>query len=399
MGVLTPPVLGDELRARRLQALLDDASDGRDARTFAAVRQMVVARCGDEEIKRTLLESVLGSKARESGAPEQYLDHKIRSARRMVEAASPRNWDPRLYWAAVRTSGLPSGHVRVLDHLLRPGWHGGVVSRSTALIGIDSALPESTAADVLHDLVEQGWLEVVREFNPKAMTPRVYRLHMGGRHDPGAVSAADLPPAPSSLDELCPRYLSPLTGHDAFRAAKGDAFRAAKGKGSNRRTLHAAYSVLRLLDAQPRPTRMLADILQCDPRTAQRAVHDLRKAGLVETGPEGHRLTEQPIHRLLEEAAIRFGTLGQRDAAHRAYRKGCQEHARRRAEAAEEARTPGTSLWRKYAMRKALAALARPPWPELLAEWGMAAEDLAQSMVEPDLASEATPLDLAGWAS
>jgi len=90
--------------------------------------------------------------------------------------------------------------------------------------------------------------------------------------------------------------------HDAFRCKQG--------------SLHLAYPMLSLLGPQPLPVERLADLLRLTtPRSVKERLTALLSAGLAVQTPDGVSLTTQPIPPLLDAAAVRAGTAGDRRRA------------------------------------------------------------------------------------
>ncbi len=73
----------------RLTGLLNDESDGRNARCYRAVLLLVRQDVSDENIKHILLGAPLGAKAYESGNPDGYVRQKIDSARKPSPVQEP----------------------------------------------------------------------------------------------------------------------------------------------------------------------------------------------------------------------------------------------------------------------------------------------------------------------
>jgi len=371
VGTRSLPVTGRA--GRRLESLLNDISHGRDVRIFCATRLMVAKGCDDETITTTVLSSPVGPRATKYGRdPIGYMGHKIICAREMVETSMVPGWDPGAYRSAAHAANLGSSTTRVVDYLLTLAEGSGVVTKSTGLIAINTAMREGTAAGALKMLREGGWLRVFREFDAKNRLPRTYGMFIPeGRQIPGGASGS--PPTPHTHDgSFIPQYLSPLTGHDAFRS------RAREGHAP---TLHKSYEVLWYLSDTEQTTATLSRALHCDERTVQRRLAGLRRAGLVVTTPIGHRLTDQPIRPLLDRAAVSSGTAGARRAQIDRYRDEAQKNDEYRANMTKV----NTPEWRQCRRRDAVKMMQSESWAgtlRLLLESGETLDSLAEWYVD-----------------
>ncbi len=274
-----------------VQTLLADRSDGRNGRTLQAVTPLVRLGWPVEVILNTVLASPLGSKAKEQRHPKWWIRQKIETARGHITP----ELDKHAYLWAVHTSGMSPAKMRVLDGLLTESTPQGVVTQSQAWIGIDAAV--GSAAGTLRDLIRDGWLVVLHPGTPKHAATYRLRLLQEGVDEKYHPHVGPLPPLPQwSFGVGFP------VCHDAFRCKQG--------------SLHSAYPMLTLLGPQPQPVERLADLLRLTtPRSVKERLTALRSAGLAVQTPDGVSLTTQPIPPLLDAAAVRAGTAGDRRRA------------------------------------------------------------------------------------
>jgi len=365
---------------RKLTDLLTDTSDGRNARSFQAVRLMVWAGCTDEQIHPVLLSSPLGGKAREASSPDRYIQQQIDSARTMVGQVHMPGWDPSAFWVAVRQAGLTSGKTRLLDTMLGHAWHRGVLTKGQAWLGIDSALSPGSVSAHVKSLEPEGWVVVLRPAEPNEMLAATYGLTIPIERQN---LTTGLPPAGSRahptlthplIGVSSTQVLSLDPGHDAFRWAQ--------------QSLHSAYPLLCVMGEVPQTTESLAALLNHDVRKVQRDVSALRAAGVVVSSREGHRLVDD-VEPRLDEAARRAGTQGTRDAAIEAHLEACARWAVEREEWIRQVRIPGTHQWVKGTGQDYRMLLEDPARLAAMEEaWGSEGDtldDLVDFLVEAEL--------------
>ncbi len=368
----------------RLTGLLNDESDGRNARCYRAVLLLVREDVSDDDIKNILLSSPLGAKAHESGNPDRYIQQKINSARQGSPVQVQHDWDPVAYFWAAQSIALGNSETRVLHSLLAAGWHKGVIRKGVAMIAIDSAISTGGASPLIHKLINKGLVRIVDRGSPEDGIPRMYGLVMPERQNLNRVlgphyleSSTPSPslPFPSQPRSFCFQVLSLLARHDAFRSKKG--------------SLSAAYPLLVRLTDGPQSAHDLAEQLGRHVRTVERQVAELVDAGLALKEGNAYRAAPGDPIPALDRVAQRVGTAGMRNQAIKECRQDCLNWKKKKADWTKDVQIPGTKEWRAKKSMVIRARYADSGYESLLQDWrstGKTDEDLVEYLVGQQLA-------------
>jgi Bifunctional DNA primase/polymerase, N-terminal len=344
---------------QHVKVLLADRSDGRNDRTFKAVISLVRLGLDDQEIVDIVLAAPLGARAYEERNPQSWLQDKIDAAHRY----RPPVLDREAFWIAVHTSGMTSSQIRLLDALLCRASDTGFVCMSQAWMGIGSAI--TSPADVVHTLVEKGWLTVLR---PGSVDhPTSYRLSIPDM-EADEKSHLKVCPPPFSLPSpsQCGLWVRFLVHHDAFRCKQG--------------SLHPAYPLLTLLRPEPQGMDTLAGWLGGTPRALRDRAKSLVKAGLAVQDADGLSLTSDPVLPLLDAVAVKVGTDGDRLRAIELYFARIAQWRLARAEAGEV----GSPTWRKCCRARLMAKLAEGDFATMVEHLDGDVEAVATFLVDQE---------------
>jgi Bifunctional DNA primase/polymerase, N-terminal len=310
---------------------LADGSNGRNDRSFKAVKGLVHLGLDDHDIISTVLASVLGDKARDECNPQEYLQQKIDSARHYVPVVLDRD----AFWVAVHTSGMSASKVRLLDSLLVRATGTGYVCLSQAWMGIGSAI--SSPRGVVRTLVKEGWLVELTAWSIDH--PTSYRLSIPDVDVDVKYHLQVCPTPPPLLSQWSTQVRFPVH-HDAFRCKQG--------------SLHSGYSLLALLRKEPQSMDALASWLRVKPRVLAERARSLVTAGLAVQRAGGLALTAKPALPLLDAVAVKAGTAGDRLRAIKSYR--AKNEAWRQAR--EQAGEVGSPIWRKIQHARIVVKIA-----------------------------------------
>lgn len=285
-------ILFDEL-PKAIRALLSDASDGRNARTYTVVRDLVKRDFDDRTIIRIVLASRLGSKARESGNATAYLRQMISSAKTWSSRQKPAP-APDEFRAALSSAGLRGNRMRLLELMASTANDRSLVVMGVRDAALGAALPVSTARSNIQAAVRDGWLRVA--FRPSRGTKKktIYELAVPCGH---GLPSGSCPRPRADTTAPCGQNVSgpalPLD-HDAFRDSRTS----------------VAFPTLAALSAdETRSNALLAAMTGVTTRTIRRHLVRLRADGLALPDVDGHRRVRD-LDGALNECARRRGVEG-----------------------------------------------------------------------------------------